>query len=332
VNRALAASRRTRRIGHHRGVQTRRPCRLVLVACGAVLLASTSCGAAPPTGQLAAPPPARLPTSSSSHIAVIVMENKEATDVVGTSSARYVTALARRYAIATGMYAIRHPSLPNYLALTSGSTHGITSDCTDCHVAARNIVDQLAAARLSWKAYMEDLPGPCSPVAGAGGYAKKHDPFMYYDDVARNPRRCRNVVPFAQLESDLRRGTLPTYSFISPNLCHDTHDCSVATGDRFLSALVPRLLHEAGPHGFVLVTWDEGSSNQGCCIDAHGGRIATVLAGPDVRAHARSNRPVDHYGVLRTIENALGVPPLAGAALARSGTLDSLFRRPPRTR
>jgi len=260
------------------------------------------------------------------------MENKEGGDVVGTSVSPYVTALARRYAVATRSYAIRHPSLPNYLALTSGSTQGITDDCTDCHVSARNIVDQLEAAGISWKAYMEDLPAPCSKVAAAGGYAKKHNPFMYYDDVARDRRRCNHVVGFDRLAADLSRGTLPTFAFISPNLCHDTHDCAVATGDRFLSGLVPRLLRESGPHGFVVLTWDEGTSDEGCCVDAHGGRIATIVAGPDVRRHARGDRPVDHYGVLRTIERALGLRPLGGAALKRSGSVDGLFVRRARVR
>jgi phosphatidylinositol-3-phosphatase len=304
--------------------------RLASVACGAAFVLA-ACGGASPGKPVAAPPPAALPTSSSSHVTVIVMENKEASDVVGPSSSRYVTGLGRRYAIASRSYAIRHPSLPNYLALTSGSTQGITNDCTDCHVAAGNIVDQLEAAHVSWKAYMEGLPTPCSDVATAGGYAK-HNPFMYYDDVTRDPGRCRNVVPFDQLASDLRRATLPTFAFVSPNLCNDTHDCEVATGDRFLASLVPRLLRESGPHGFVVLTWDEGSSNRGCCADAHGGHIATVLAGPDVRRHARSGRPVDHYGVLRTIENALGLAPLGRAALTRSGNLDSLFAHRPRVR
>ena len=277
----------------------------------------------------ALPPPSALPRSASSHVVVIVMENEEAGDVLGSSDAPYLNALARRYAVATNSYAIRHPSLPNYLALTSGSTHGITSDCTDCHVGGRNIVDQLEAAHLSWKGYMEDLPRPCSPVAGAGGYAKKHDPFMYYDDIVRSPSRCRRVVGFGALADDLRRGTLPAFSFISPNLCHDMHDCDVATGDRFLSGLVPRLLRELGPHGFLVVTWDEGRSDAGCCVDAHGGRIATIVAGHDVRRGARSGRAVDHYGVLRTVENALGLAPLGGAAAQRSGTLDGVFTRAP---
>jgi phosphatidylinositol-3-phosphatase len=301
--------------------------RALAVACAALVL--TGCGASPMTAAPALPPPSALPRSASSHVVVIVMENEEAHDVLGSSDAPYLNSLARRYAVATDSYAIRHPSLPNYLALTSGSTQAITSDCTDCHVAGRNLVDQLEAAHLSWKGYMEDIPRPCSQVAGAGNYAKKHDPFMYYDDIVRSPSRCRGVVGFGALASDLRRGTLPAFSFISPNLCHDMHDCGVATGDRFLSGLVPQLLHELGPHGFLVVTWDEGSSDAGCCVDAHGGRIATIVAGPGVRRGARSTSAVDHYGVLRTVENALGLPPLGGAAARRSGTLNALFTRAP---
>ncbi len=299
-----------------------------LAQLAAVLLAGTGCGGSAVQPPPSLPPAHALPASPSSHVVVLVMETKERGDVVGARESRYVNALARRYAIATASFAVTHPSLPNYLALTSGSTQGITSDCTDCHAAGRNIVDQLEAAHLTWKAYMEGLPRPCSNIAGAGRYAKKHDPFMYYDDVARNPRRCRRVVGFDQLAADLRSGALPTYAFVSPDLCHDTHDCDVATGDRFLAGLVPRLLRELGPRGFLVLTWDEGSSDAGCCTDAHGGRIATIVAGPGARRRAHSARPVDHYGVLGTVERALGLPPLGGAAQPRSGTLDPLLAHP----
>jgi hypothetical protein len=309
------------------------PARGLMAAAIAVTSLVAACGGSSSPGPpLTAPPATALKASRSSHITVIVMENKEAPDVLANPASPYLGKLARRYGVATRSYAITHPSLPNYLALTSGSTHGITSDCTDCNVDAPNIVDQLERHHISWKAYMEGLPRPCSPVAFAGGYAKKHDPFMYYDDVAQVPRRCRKIVPFARLGADLRGSALPTYAFISPNLCDDTHDCPVGTGDRFLAGVVPRLLRESGPHGFVVITWDEGSTSRSCCKDAHGGRIATIVAGPDVRRHGRSARPVDTYGVLRTIEDALGLPPLGGAALARSGNLDGLFTRAPHVR
>jgi hypothetical protein len=257
------------------------------------------------------------------------MENKEAADVLGSASSPYVRGLARRYGLATSSFAIRHPSLPNYLALTSGSTQGITDDCTDCHVAAPNLVDALERAHRSWKAYMEDLPRPCAGDAFAKGYAKKHDPFMYYDDVAGSPARCRRVVPFTQLAADLRRGALPAFAWISPNQCDDTHDCPIATGDRFLAGLVPRLLRELGPHGLLILTWDEGVSDRGCCGGSRGGRIVTIAAGPDVRRGARMARAVDHYGTLRTVEDALGLRRLGASADPAHGSLAGLFRRAP---
>jgi phosphatidylinositol-3-phosphatase len=262
---------------------------------------------------------------------VIVMENKESTDVLGSRSAPYVNGLARRYGLASESFAVTHPSLPNYLALTSGSTHGITSDCTDCSAGGRNLVDQLEAARISWRAYLEGVPSPCYRGAGAGGYAKKHNPFAYYPDVTGRPARCRELVGFGRLAADLRAGRLPTFAWITPNLCDDTHDCAVATGDRFLARTVPLLLDALGPHGFLVLTWDEGDSDAGCCGGgAAGGHIATIVAGPGVRRGARDARPLDHYGVLATIEDALGLPRLGGAGDPRNGTLDPLFARPPR--
>src|SRR3954462_4674897 len=116
-----------------------------------------SCGGhAHPGARLALP--ASLPRAKTSHVVMIVMENKEYDDVIGSPDAPYINRLARRYGLATASYAIRHPSLPNYLALTGGSTFGIDSDCTDCHVSGRNIADQLEDAHRSWGGFMEGLP------------------------------------------------------------------------------------------------------------------------------------------------------------------------------
>lgn len=259
---------------------------------------------------------------------MIVMENAEYEEVIGSSAAPYLNRLARTYALATQSYAITHPSLPNYLALTGGSTHGISSDCTACSVSAQNIVDQLERRGISWKAYLEDVPAPCFRGAGAGGYAKKHNPFIYYDDISRSPARCGRLVGFGQLAADLRAGRLPTFAWITPNLCDDGHDCGVSAADRFLSHTVPPLLRELGPLGVLLITWDEGVSDRGCCGAAHGGRVATVLAGPGVVRGARERRPVDHYGVLATIDGELGLPPLGAAADPHAGRVTALVHGP----
>jgi phospholipase C len=254
------------------------------------------------------------------------MENQEFADVIGNSSAPYINHLAGTAALATASYAVSHPSLPNYLALTGGGTFGIQSDCTDCHVAARNLVDELEAAHVSWKAYMQDMPRPCFTGESSGLYAKKHDPFIYYDDVRMNPQRCAHVVPATQLDRDLGTGALPRFAWITPNLCNDMHDCGIAAGDRYLAGLIPRLIGSVGHKGAVFVTWDEGGSNASCCSHAAGGRIATIAAGGAALPHARPTVPYDHYSLLRTIEDSWGLPELGYARCSCTRPMSALLR------
>jgi phospholipase C len=311
-------------------VSVRTPLAWLLAAALAVGLgvALAGCG-----GHQEEPPPiglprSDLPRSKSSHVVVIVMENKEYDEVLGSGDAPYFNKLAKRYSAPRRLYGISHPSLPNYLAMIGGDTFGVDSDCTSCHVKASSLVDQLEGAGRTWRAYMQGMPHPCYRGAGSGGYAKKHDPFMYFDAIARNDRRCGRVVPYGRLGADLKHGRLPDFAFISPDLCADTHDCSVRTGDRFLKSVVPALISVLGPHGMLVVTYDEGSSDRGCCGVAHGGRIATVVAGPDVRQGATGSGNYSTYSILRTVEDFFKLPPLRHAAHARP--LDALFVAPPR--
>lgn len=297
---------------------------LGLVACGARGQGSDPAALGPPR-----PIVASGPRATRSHVVVIVMENKEDAQVLGTTSAPFLTHLATTSGVATRAYGIRHPSLPNYIALISGSTQGITDDCTSCHADGPNIADQLERAHLRWGAYLEGLPSRCARPAIAGRYAKKHDPFAYDDRIARTPSRCRRRVPLSRLAGDVRANRLPDFVYIAPDLCDDSHDCSVATGDRFLARLVPGLLPALGPHGFLLVTYDEGTTDRGCCRGSVGGRIPTVLAGPDVRRGARLRTPVDQYGMLGTIEDAFGLGRLGAAKASSHGSLDGLFVRRP---
>jgi hypothetical protein len=296
--------------------------RLLALACTGALI--STCGSGPSTPlpvQIRPSPPARLRVGPATHVAIIVMENQEYAGVIGSQAAPYINRLARGYALATSMYGVSHPSLPNYLALTGGSTFGIKSDCTDCVVRATSIIDQLGSARISWKAYMEGLPGPCFSGAGADDYAKKHNPFAYYTRVMGNSTRCAMIVPLAQLAADERAARLPRFIWITPNLCHDMHDCSVATGDLFLGGLVPPLLQALGPRGLLFLTWDEGSSDVGCCRLAAGGHVATIVAGGAARRGVELRSPADHYSVLQTIEDVLGLPRLRGAACACTPSL-----------
>jgi hypothetical protein len=252
--------------------------------------------------------PASTPASATPRIAVVVMENKEYARIAGSPDAPYLNGLARKYASATSYYAVSHPSLPNYLALIGGDTFGIASDCTSCHVHAPNLAVQLQDKHVSWKAYMEGMPLPCFTGPSAGRYAKKHNPFVYFDDVVSSPAVCANVVPLNTIDYN----ALPDFVWVTPDLCNDTHDCSIATGDRYLSNLVPKLLRGLGPRGVVVITYDEGSTG------AHGGgHVFTVLAGPGVRP-GRYAETFDHYSLLRTIEETFALPPLAKASSAPS--------------
>ena len=263
-----------------------------------------------------------------SRVVIIVLENKEYEVIIGRSDrAPYLNALADRYALATQFYGITHPSLPNYIAMTSGGTNGITSNCTDCHTSATNIVTQMERAGISWKGYMENLPEPCSNVAESsdGLYAKKHNPFMYYDDILNNPSRCNKVVPLTQLDTDIKNGTLPAFVYVTPNMCHDMHDCKVSEGDAWMSQFVPKMLNTLGPRGVLFVTFDEGNSNAGCCRYASGGRIATIVAGPAARTHTRSSVHMSLYSLLRTIEDSWRLPRLGHAACSCTADMRTLL-------
>ena len=253
-----------------------------------------------------------------SHVFLIVMENEESTGIMGNSAAAYITALAGGHGLATEYFAVSHPSLPNYLALTAGSTFGIASDCTGCYVNAMNIADQVESSGRSWKAYMESMPSSCY-VGDAYPYMQKHNPFIYYNDIRTNAARCaEHVVPFTQLSTDLTNGTVPNFAWITPNMCNDMHDCSIATGDAWLAKVVPGILASSAylNGGALLITWDEGESSAGCCGNATGGQVATLVIAPNGIAGLRSTIAETHYSLLRTIEDAWGLSALGQAASA----------------
>jgi phosphatidylinositol-3-phosphatase len=275
---------------------------LVTAACGG------SSGATAPTSVSRS---VRVPHFT--HLVLVVFENHERPSIAGSSDAPTFNRLAHRYATLTDYDAIAHPSLPNYLALVSGSTQGISSDCTDCIVRARNLADTLEAAGMTWKTYAEDLPYRGFTGGFAGRYAKKHDPFLYFRDIVGSRARRNRVVPFTQLARDLTRHRLPDFSLLIPNLCNDMHDCPVATGDAWLKAhIVPLLRARELRGGVVFVVFDEGTSRTG-----GGGHIEALALGPIVRRGARFTKATNHYGLLRTVEDGWKLPRLG---LSRTGT------------
>ena len=282
--------------------------RLALAAAATLVLGACA-PAAPASPQVvptAAPRPVRPPPVG--HILLLVMENRDYQDIIGSPDAPYLNALAGQYALADN-YGLRHPSLPNYLALLGGDTFGIDSNCTRCIIDAPNLVDALEAAGKTWKSYQEDLPVPCFLGSAAGGYAAKHDPFVYFRDIRDNPSRCQQVVPLAQLADDLQAARLPDLAFVTPNLRHDMHDGSVAQGDGWLAGFLPAILASDAwrPDGLVLITWDEGRDNADCCGGATGGHTPLVAISPRGKPGYHTPHPVTPYGVLRTIEEVWGL-------------------------
>ena len=278
---------------------------LAVVGCGC------GCGGSAATIPAKAPPSVRIPDFT--HVVVVVFENHEASSIAGSPAAPTFNALAHQYATLANYTAVAHPSLPNYLAVVSGSTQGISSDCTGCVVSAHSLADTLAAARKTWKTYAEDLPYPGFTGGSSGRYAKKHDPFLYFRDVADSRARRNRVVPFPQLAHDVAASRLPDFSLVIPNLCNDMHDCSVSTGDAWLKAHVAPLLHSPVLRGgVVFVVFDEGTSDEG-----GGGHIEALALGPTVRHGSTFSKATNHYGLLRTIEDAWGLPRLG---FSRTGT------------
>jgi len=255
---------------------------------------------------------------SPAHIAVVVMENRSESDIIGNAAAAYVNSLAHNYAYLDNYSAVAHPSLPNYLALIGGDTFDITSDCTRCFVPARNLADLLADAGISGKAYMEDMPRACFS-GSRGSYAQKHNPFAYFDDVRNDPQRCQSVVPYADLAKDLASGTLPSFVWITPDLCHDMHDRGVATGDRWLAQNVPALLNSPAftqQSSLLAIVWDEDDGSAA-------NRVPLILAGPQVKRGYISHVPANHYSLLRTVEAAWNLPPLTANDAAAQPITDA---------
>ncbi|MEU1598750.1 alkaline phosphatase family protein [Streptomyces sp. NPDC005708] len=240
---------------------------------------------------------------SPDHVVVVVFENHAYSQVIGSSSAPYINSLKSGGANLTQSYAITHPSQPNYFALFSGSTQGITDDScyTPGFSSARNLASELIAAGRSWGSYNETLPSQGSTTCSGGNYARKHNPWFGFSNVPTSSAKT-----FAQFPTDY--STLPQLSFVVPNLCSDMHDCSVSTGDTWLKNNLGAYATWAKTHNSLLVvTFDEDNR-------LSGNRIPTVLYGQQVAAGSSSSTTYNHYDLLRTLEDTQGLTTHAGNA------------------
>ncbi len=312
---------------------------LVLAGCGnSNVAASTSATRATSTTTIthtsstsASTTTTAAPRYAHPHVFVIVMENLGYSAAMATPAD---AALASRYASTTDYYATSHPSLPNYISLLAGSTLGISSDCVSCFVNAPNLPTELSAAGVSWAAYMEGIPGPCylSPYAPSGLYAGKHDPFVYFDNIRSNPALCNQIQPLPSL-SPLLRGPasgVPDFVWITPDICHDGHNCSPEAAGQWLTGMVAQITASAAwrSGGALYVTWDEGNggdysglSGSSVSSSGGGGHVLTLVIEPGLAPGTRITNLLDHYSLLKTIEQNFHVGLLGASASPGLATL-----------
>jgi phospholipase C len=289
-------------------------------AVAAATVPATAAQAAGPCGTLTAAPQYK-------HVIWIWMENHSYGQIIGNSQAPYINSIARSCGLATNYHNVSHPSLPNYLAATSGLAVSLIGgipltaylDCSPsivCESRATSIFGQGE----SWKSYAESMPSDCDK-SNSGEYAVRHNPAPYYASLSGCPTF---DVPYTRLATDLAQNKLPAFSFITPNLIDDMHDGTIAQGDKWLAAHLPAILgssaYTSGATA-IFITWDEGSggstaehcynntSDQSC-------RVATVVISPSTPAGTRSGTFFNHYGLLATAEQLLGLPFIRQAASA----------------
>lgn len=287
--------------------------KLTLAIASSVLFAASACG----------PSNSGVPGSSAiTHprvtgtIFTIVFENHDQSAVINTQ-VPYFYHLAQSFGSANAYISNVHPSLPNYIQMLSGSTHGISNDNdptdpNDQIAGTDNLADQLDAAGVPWRAYMESMGDPCT-MTSTTLYAAHHAPFLYYSSLSQNTARCReHVVDFDQnFANDLAANTY-RYMWITPNMCNDMHDCSPQTSDAWLQRVVTQIMASPGyqNNGAIFVLFDEGSLR----ILNASADLPTIVVSPLVTPGYQSNTTFDHNSYLATVEDILGLPRLAATA------------------
>lgn len=277
------------------------------LALAAVAALASACGsrARPTSARQPADTVAAAPvTARVAHVTIVIMENRDYDDIIGSGAAPYINRqLVPAAALMTNSHATTHPSQPNYLELFSGSTQGVAGDACPQQSSAPNIATQLIAAGKTFRGYVEAMPqnGYTGCSASGGRYRRKHVPWADFTNVPASSSIAGEWAPGADL------------AIVVPDMCDDMHDCGTDVGDRWLASHLPAILSwDASNDGLLVLTWDEASPD-------HDGtnRIATLLLGPMI-APGRYDTRIDHDDVLRTVQTIFGLPCLANSC-ARPG-------------
>ena len=248
---------------------------------------------------------------ASSHVVVVMEENHSYSSVIGSSSMPYLNSLASKYGLATQYYANTHPSIGNYLMLTTGAI--ITNNDSFCSTISNdNVVRHLLTAGKTWKSYADSLPYAGYTGCGTGEYVKRHNPLAYFSDVANSSEKY-NLVPFTQFSKDLANNALPNFSFIVPNLLDDAHDGTLTQADNWLKNNIAPLIANSTfqKDGILMIVFDESYDSD---TTHGGGHVVAVVIGPKVRSGSKPTTLYQHPNTLRTLMQALGLQTFPGAA------------------
>lgn len=284
--------------------------RLIAVAIALVLVAG--CGSQVGDPSTPGPTVPADPVPAFSHVFVLVLENHGYDRIIDSPEMPYLASLAASGGVADAYDAVAHPSQPNYLALFSGSDQGVFDDGAH-DLDAPTLADQLEAAGRTWRVVAENYPGDCFTGEhatggrdGEGDYARKHDPAISFQAIAGDPVRCANIVDLTAFDP-----AAADYQLIAPNLCHDLHDCDLAVGDQWLAGFVPRILESPAfqDGGVLFITFDEADGGEVKGPTGSGeNRVATIVISADTPAGFRSDQPYTHYSLVRTVQEAWGLP------------------------
>jgi acid phosphatase len=273
-----------------------------MAVLGGGMLAAEYGGSAPAATAVATAVTTTLaPLPRPDHVVIVMLENKRYDSVVGHPKTPWVSSLAKRWANMTRFYAETHPSQPNYLALFSGSTQGVTDNSCPHDLGSRpNLGRQLIDAGYTFTGYSEDLPAVGWRGCGSRGYVRRHVPWVNFSNVPAASNQ-----PYTAFPSDYRK--LPTLAFVVPNLCHDMHDCKKAEADAWLRRQFEPYIAWATTHNSLFIlTFDEDNKTDG-------NHIATIFAGARVKPGQYAPR-LDHYYLLRTLQDMYGLEPTGFAA------------------
>jgi hypothetical protein len=274
---------------------------------GALLLAGIAATGTPANRSLALAP---IPRPA--HTVVVIMENHSYANVIGNASAPYINSLRTEGANFTNSHGVAHPSEPNYLALFEGGTEGLSDDSCPHTYSAANLASGLLATGQTFLGYSESMPSDGYTGCTSGRYARKHNAWVNYRNVPASSNLTFGSFPVADFEG------LPSVAYVAPNLCNDMHDCSVATGDAWLRSQMDGNVQWAKTHNSLFVlTFDESDSTNS---------IPTIFVGAMVQPGEYGER-VDHYRVLRTLEDMYGIP--ATGLSASSEPIASVWQSAP---